>query len=315
LYGLDVDGGRDGHCHVAAWAPPVPGIAEVFHARITGWGYPPHCHDSWAVLIVDAGAIRYTLDRRSCMADGQTVTILPPGVIHDGRPAPGEHGFSKRELYLPVSFLPAALVGAAVDHTAIRDRQLRGALAGLHDCLASGALAGGGLADRGEQLRAEARLGFVAERIAAHLGRPPPRRDPEPRLAGQLRALLDEHLAGPLTLESAAAELGRSVPHLVRSFTRQFGVSPHAYLIGRRVDAARRALLRGARPADVAADLGFYDQAHFSRHFKRHVAVSPARFAGGPPGTGPPGTARPGRPREPGPRPAAARVGPGPPPD
>lgn len=88
LYGLDVDGGREGSCHVEAWVPPVPGIAEVFHARMMGWAYPPHCHDTWAVLIVDAGAIRYTLDRRTAAADGETVTILPPGVIHDGRPAP-----------------------------------------------------------------------------------------------------------------------------------------------------------------------------------------------------------------------------------
>jgi len=231
-----VDGGREGSCHVEAWVPPVPGIAEVFHARMTGWAYPPHCHDTWAVLIVDAGAIRYSLDRRSCTAGGETVTILPPGVVHDGCPAPGQLGFRKRELYLPLTFL---------------------------------------------QLRVQARPGFVTERIAAHLGHWPPRREPEPHLAGQLRDLLDEHLAEPVTLGAAAAQLGRSVPHLVRSFTREFGVSPHTYLIGRRVDAARRALLQGARPADVAADLGFYDQAHFTRHFKRHVAVTPARFARG----------------------------------
>jgi AraC-like DNA-binding protein len=262
LYGLDVDGGREGSCHVEAWVPPVPGIAEVFHARMMGWAYPPHCHDTWAVLIVDAGAIRYTLDRRTAAADGETVTILPPGVVHDGRPAPGQRGFRKRELYLPLTFLPAALVGAAVDHTAIGDARLRRALAGLHDCLATQGRAAAWMADRGEQLRVEARLGFVAERIAAHLGHGPRRGEPEPRLAGRLRDLLDERLAEPVTLEAAAAQLGRSVPHLVRSFTREFGVSPHAYLIGRRVDAARHALLQGARPADVAADLGFYDQAH-----------------------------------------------------
>ncbi|HZC63182.1 MAG TPA: AraC family transcriptional regulator [Streptosporangiaceae bacterium] len=301
-----MDGGREGNCHVEAWVPPVPGIAEVFHARMTGWAYPPHCHDTWAVLIVDAGAIRYSLDRRSCTAGGETVTILPPGVVHDGRPAPGQLGFRKRELYLPMTFLPATLVGAAVDHTAIRDGRLRRALAGLHDCLTSadppkddppsdhppsadppkddppsGRQPAAWLADPGEQLRVQARLGFVTERIAAHLGHWPPHREPEPHLAGQLRDLLDEHLAEPVTLGAAAAQLGRSVPHLVRSFTREFGVSPHAYLIGRRVDAARRALLQGARPADVAADLGFYDQAHFTRHFKRHVAVTPARFARG----------------------------------
>lgn len=74
-------------------------------------------------------------------------------------------------------------------------------------------------------------------------------------------------------------ELDRSVPHLVRSFTRQFGVSPHAYVIGRRIDAARRELLRGARPADVATAVGFCDQAHLTRHFKRHTSMTPARFA------------------------------------
>ena len=64
-------------------------------------------------------------------------------------------------------------------------------------------------------------------------------------------------------------------------FTRQYGVSPHAYVVGRRVEAARHLLLRGARPADVAVAVGFYDQAHFTRHFRRHVGTTPARYARG----------------------------------
>ena len=65
----------------------------------------------------------------------------------------------------------------------------------------------------------------------------------------------------------------------MRSFTRQFGLSPHAYVIGRRIDVARRLMLGGAAPADVAVAVGFYDQAHFTRHFKRHTAVTPAGYA------------------------------------
>jgi AraC-like DNA-binding protein len=56
-------------------------------------------------------------------------------------------------------------------------------------------------------------------------------------------------------------------------------VSPHAYVIGRRIEAARRRLLRGDRPADVAVAVGFHDQAHLTRHFKRHTSVTPARYA------------------------------------
>jgi hypothetical protein len=93
-----VDAALPGRCHVEAWAPPVPGIAEVLHARMVDYAYPAHCHQTWAVLIVDDGAIRYDLDRRRCESAGQTVTLLPPGITHNGRPAIGARGFRKREI-------------------------------------------------------------------------------------------------------------------------------------------------------------------------------------------------------------------------
>lgn len=270
LYDPDVDAELPGRCHVEAWAPQVPGICEVLHARLVDYAYPPHCHQTWAVLIVDDGAIRYDLDRRRCGAAGQTVTILPPGVAHDGRPAPGASGFRKRELYLDKAFFPADLTGAAVDHTNISDPALRSALSQLHDCLLQDAAT----------LDAEARLALIAERITGHLTRTSHQApSPEPGIAWQFRRLLDDHIASQVSLAWAAAMLDRSVEHLVRSFTRQFGLSPHAYVIGRRIDAARRLMLQGAAPADVATAVGFYDQAHFTRHFKRHTATTPASYA------------------------------------
>ena len=234
MYVLDVDPVLPGHCHVEAWAPPVPGISEVLHARLVNYAYPAHCHETWAVLIVDDGAISYDLDRRRCGSAGQTVTLLPPGVTHNGRPAIGASGFRKREIYLDGAFFPAGLTGAAVDSTSISDPPLRAALSQLHDCLLAGP----------ETLDAEARLALVGERIAGHLTR-----------------------------------LARPVPAPEPGITRQFGLSPHAYVIGRRIDAARRLMLRGAAPADVAAAVGFHDQAHFTRHFKRHTATTPASYA------------------------------------
>ena len=73
--------------------------------------------------------------------------------------------------------------------------------------------------------------------------------------------------------------MDRTIPHLVRSFTRQYGLSPHAYVTGRRIDAARRLLLQGAAPAYAATAVGFYDQAHLTRHFKKHTATTPAGYA------------------------------------
>lgn len=232
------------------------------------YAYPPHCHDTWTVLIVDEGAISYDLDSRHCEAMGQTVTILPPGVVHDGRPASGAPGFRKRNLYLDPDFLPSRLIGAAVDRTNIDDAPLREAIAALHASLATDE----------DRLDAEARLALIGERIGGHLDRSSTVAPPERGIAHRVRMLLDEHAVEPISLGQAATLLDRSVPHIVRSFTRDYGVSPHAYVIGRRIDAARRRLLRGEPPAEVATTVGFYDQAHLTRHFKRHTSVTPAAY-------------------------------------
>ena len=57
------------------------------------------------------------------------------------------------------------------------------------------------------------------------------------------------------------------------------GGPPHALQLDLRVQAARAALARGAAGAELATELGFFDQSHFSRHFKRIVGVTPSQYA------------------------------------
>lgn len=257
-------------CTVTAWRPALPGIAEAFHAHIVDWSYPAHSHDTWTVLTVDHGAIDYALDRKPCAAVESTVAILPPGVVHDGRPASrARHGFWKRNLYLEPEMFPEDLVGPAVDRTVIVDPALRGALSRLHDVLA----------DSDDALDGESQLALICERIKTHLRPATQISRPERSVAHRLRLLLDEHITESVGLAEHAQLLDRSVAHLVRSFSAEFGVSPHAYVVGRRIETARRLLLTGVPVADVAVSAGFYDQAHLTRHFKRHVATTPARYA------------------------------------
>jgi AraC-like DNA-binding protein len=245
-------------------------VSEVFHARIVDYGYPKHMHDTWTVLIVDDGAISYDLDKRHCGAFGQTVAILPPGVAHDGKPAPGAGAFTKRVLYLDPSFLPESLIGAAVDNTSIRDPDLRRALVAFH----------GELEYRPDPFDAETRLALIAERFSDHFSTDHfVSIDPERPIARGLREFLDAHATQPITLAAAALHFDRTKPHLVRSFTATYGLPPHAYLIGKRVEAARKLLLAGVPPSEAALTAGFYDQSHLTRHFKRHTSVPPATYA------------------------------------
>jgi AraC-like DNA-binding protein len=269
---------------VRAWKPVVAGVHEVFDARFVDYAYPPHVHDAWTVFIVDEGWIRYDLEARHRGAGGERVFILPPNVVHDGR-AGAHGGFRKRVLYLSTDVLDEHLTGRAVDRPAIAGPALRRAIHALHRAL--------GHPD--DALEAESRLAIVGDRLRAHLAVTLHPAGPGPGgplgatplgsgtaaagLAGGLRDLLDERLFERITLAEAGEGLGASPSHLVRSFTGTFGIAPHQYVTARRIDAARRRLLDGEPIALVAASVGFYDQAHFSRQFKRHVGTPPGRYA------------------------------------
>jgi AraC-like DNA-binding protein len=254
---------------IRAWNPGIHGIREVFHARFAEHAYPKHTHDVWTLFIVDDGAIRYDLESRAGGADTPMVSILPPHVVHDGRAADAR-GFTKRVLYLETSVIGEALIGAAVDDPVLHAAGLRSQVAALHEALTC--------ADNA--LEAETRLAFIAERIRSALGAADGGRTGRPpdELAEQLRAYLDRRLFQPVTIADAAADLGASPTQLARSFSATFGIAPHAYVLGRRLEAARARILDGEPLAEVAAEVGFYDQAHLSRHFRRFIATTPGRF-------------------------------------
>lgn len=255
-----------------AWRPAVPGITEVFHAHFVDHAYPAHTHDAWTLLIVDDGAVRYDLDRHEHGALPASVTLLPPHVAHDGRSArPG--GFRKRVVYLDDGVLPgSSLVGRAVDRPAFDDPVLRRRVDQLHHVLAH----------PGEELAAQSRLAFIAERLAAHLGTPAPAERPDRTLAHRLRDLLDARVPEGLGLDEAGRVLHAHPTTLVRAFSTEFGLPPHRYLTGRRIDLARRLVLEGVPPAAVATAAGFHDQAHLTRHFRRVIGTTPGRFAARP---------------------------------
>lgn len=262
---------------VSAWRPRVTGVVEVFHARFTEYAYPMHVHDAWTLLIVDTGAVRYDLDRHEHGTPHDTVSLLPPHVPHNGSPVTPE-GFRKRVLYLDSSRLGDDLIGAAVDRPDLRDPLLRRRVGQVHSALVR----------PGDGLEAESRLTLVGERLRAHLrSRETAAPRPDPVLARRLRELLDERVADGLTLAEAGAELSAHPAHLVRAFSTAYGIPPHQYLMSRRVGRARRLLLDGWPPSDVAAAAGFYDQAHLTRHFRRLVGVTPGRYREGAPPSGP----------------------------
>jgi AraC family transcriptional regulator len=103
----------------------------------------------------------------------------------------------------------------------------------------------------------------------------------QPRRIGRAVALMETNFAAKLGRKEMARAAGLSVSHFSKLFTLCVGASPHQYLVLCRLRHARELLLtveKGLPIVEVAAEAGFADQAHFSRHFRRVYGVSPLAF-------------------------------------
>ncbi|MEM1442040.1 MAG: AraC family transcriptional regulator [Verrucomicrobiota bacterium] len=82
-----------------------------------------------------------------------------------------------------------------------------------------------------------------------------------------------------IPIPSLAEKCGLSVRQFERKFKEHLKTPPQQYIIKMRVHAACDQLRRSRRPiADIATDLGFYDQAAFSRQFRKHMGMTPMYY-------------------------------------
>ena len=81
-----------------------------------------------------------------------------------------------------------------------------------------------------------------------------------------------------VTVASLARYAGVSPNYLMKLFKKEYGLSPHAYIINQKVYKSKKLLARNLPIAEVALELGFFDQSHFHKAFKSVYAVTPKEF-------------------------------------
>ena len=95
----------------------------------------------------------------------------------------------------------------------------------------------------------------------------------------RIRDYVDSHLDENIDLKSLAATAGLSLYHFARSFKQSEGMTPHHFILERRLTKARELLGCGdVSLSEIASAAGFADQSHFTRRFHEMVGVSPGEF-------------------------------------
>jgi AraC-like DNA-binding protein len=95
----------------------------------------------------------------------------------------------------------------------------------------------------------------------------------------RVREYVDAHLGESMDLAELASIAGLSVFHFARQFKQSAGVTPHSYLVQRRVERAQDLLARtDLALSEIAAAAGFSDQSHLARHFRQMLGTTPREF-------------------------------------
>ncbi|GGR95707.1 AraC family transcriptional regulator [Streptomyces aureoverticillatus] len=285
------------------------GTLDLLTARFDRHRYAPHYHEEFTVGVCVGGS--EIIDYRGGRLDvgPGAVVVLAPGETHTGRPGPGG-GYAYRAMYPSVDLFADG--AGALPHfreAVVDDPQLAAALRAAHTSLSTDPHPTPGTnphptpgtpphptpgtepPDPLTALAAEARLtelfATLARRHAdARTRRAGDRagvRDGAPlpgaaTIARTVRDRLAAEILTPPTLTELATELGLSRYQLLRAFRTTTGMPPYAWLAQHRVTRARGLLESGLRPAAVAGLVGFADQAHLTRWFRRVVGVTPAAY-------------------------------------
>lgn len=97
-------------------------------------------------------------------------------------------------------------------------------------------------------------------------------------LLERARDFIQTHVTKDLALEDISEAANLSKYHFLRLFRKQFGITPHQYVVNCRINAARHALDTGGSLNDVVYRYGFADLSHFNRRFKRIYGMTPRQY-------------------------------------
>ena len=241
-----------------------------------------HRHPQWEVGLLQAGVVTTVTESRLYTQGAGThgaLFFVPPNAGHAASSDP-RHPPLLRSMHLEPAVVERALEGLSrrpvrlpTEVTALDDARAAHSFLRFHRRLGEGAPA-----LEWETWLVEAMVDLFAPRDGDAVLYPV---GLEARAVRRAREYLHAHAHELVSLEELAGVVGLSKYHLARVFARETGLPPHTYQQRLRLARALPLLRQGALAGEVAYELGYADQAHFSRTFKESFGLTPRAYARG----------------------------------
>jgi AraC-like DNA-binding protein len=247
---------------------PASGVTVVTGQRLAHH-FPAHVHQSMSVGLVLSG--KRWLDSHGHVLEvgaGEVFAILPGELHQCWTEENAAHDYQILCLNWPRAGYPAAVEWRSLPTGRLALLNDAGVRAGLLACFA--ALEGGESVLAGE----------AVERLLAGLWQTylAPSGHAVSEEIKRLQHWLAENCAEQVSGGALGKQAALSQFYLNRRFHHEVGLAPHAYQIQARIRQAQDRLAAGQSVLETAHALGFTDQSHFTRFFKRYVGLTPASY-------------------------------------
>lgn len=247
--------------------------------------YAPHSHKQWSIGAITSGQSNFVTGTRHYQVSAGTLVLVNPDHVHACNPI-AEQAWSYLMMYVECDWLAGLLHQLGLRENCnwhptrtdlIHDTDLFEHYGRLAECLLA--------RQTSVPVKQTAIVEFIAHLFSmldASATTPPiEAAAPMPSRLQQLLADLDDESDQAWPLEAMCQRTGFTASQLIHAFKQHLGLTPHAYLINRRVQLAQTELKRGESIADAALNAGFADQPHLQRAFKRSLAATPGQYQRG----------------------------------
>lgn len=234
-----------------------------------------HTHDQFGIGLMDSGGQKSLSGRGYVESNAGDIITFNPGEVHDGTPLGGPRVW--RMLYFDTELINRCFSDISDGKFSSGEFTLpvstNAGIAENFNHLYQAIISGSGDVER---LAADEAMLIMTKALAQM-----PRLQMKMPLKGVLYAKekMDDAPGSPVSLTELAAIAGLGQFTFLRAFAHYNGMTPHAYLLQRRLSLVRKLITGGMSLVDAAIAAGFADQSHMTRLFVRSYGYTPGLYA------------------------------------
>jgi len=256
------------------------GGMEILQATCYEHSYPPHFHDEFVIAAFARGAQRTRVCRENGIAAAGSVMIIAPGEVHTGEAVQRDEGWDY------CAFYPGESLLNEVAQTVLSGKgEVNFGTQGIrHDPVMARRMlqAASVIKQSPDPLEKECVMYQILNLLVGHYGERTVKGSRQGFVRAEIRHAIDFlhcSYTRSLSVKEIAQVAGLSEFYFMRTFQKMTGLSVHQYLTQIRLVRAKALLAKGVGAAQVASDIGFFDQSHLIKHFRAHFGTTPGLFA------------------------------------